>query len=65
MTDTERKLRQMLWLNHGCSQTTEYLYGDDGELQCKKCGSDFLRQSISLIAENIINPSPANFFKKG
>ena len=25
-------LRRILWLHHGCS--SEFLYGDDGELQC-------------------------------
>jgi hypothetical protein len=63
MTDTERYLRRILWLGHGCDGL-ENLYGDDGEMQCHKCGSDFLRQSLSCIAENIGSPSPGNFFKE-
>lgn len=27
-----RKLRELLWYHHGCPG--QYLYGDDGELQC-------------------------------
>jgi hypothetical protein len=66
MTDTERKLRERLWLKHGCADgATEYLYGDDGEMQCKKCGSDFLRQSLTCIADNIDHPHPGNFSRRG
>jgi len=64
MTATERKLRQTLWLNHGCNQGFGDLYGDDGELQCHKCGGDFLRQSLSCLADNIDHPFPGNFFKE-
>jgi hypothetical protein len=53
MTITELKLRRHLWLNHGCNKGTENLYGDDGEMQCHKCGSDFFRQSLTRIADNI------------
>ncbi len=65
MTDTERRLRQQLWLDHGCElDGPGNIYGDDGEMQCHSCGSDFLRQSLSCIAENIDNPHPGNFFKE-
>lgn len=64
MTKTERKLRKQLWLNHGCNRGIEGLYGDDGEMQCHACGSDFLRQSLSCIAGNIDHPHQANFFKE-
>lgn len=64
MTDTELDLRRRLWLNHGCNTGMENLYGDDGEMQCHKCGSDFLRQSLKCIADNIDNPFPGNFFKE-
>lgn len=37
----ERKLRQLLFIRHGCNGPA--LYGDDGELQCKSCLIDFLR----------------------
>lgn len=44
-------LRRLLWANHG---HTEYLYGDDGEMQCKFCVLDFKRASVELI-EKVIN----------
>lgn len=43
-----KKLRELLWLNHG---HTKYLYGDDGEIQCSKCGLDFKRHDIGIIAK--------------
>jgi len=33
--------RRLLWLKHGCHM--QYLYGDDGEMQCQKCMIDFKR----------------------
>jgi hypothetical protein len=62
MTKTERELRKILLFNHGCVPLS--IYGDDGEMQCHTCGSDFLRQSLTRIADNIDNPNPANFYKK-
>ena len=44
--DNEKILRQLLWLNHG---HVEYLYGDDGEMQCPKCLIDFKRDSVEKI----------------
>lgn len=35
----EMKLREYLWVNHGCSVGS--LYGDDGEMQCSNCVIDF------------------------
>ena len=43
------ELRTMLWLNHGCDFSA--LYGDDGEMQCARCGIDFLRDSTDQIKE--------------
>jgi len=48
----EMKLRELLWVNHGCP--THALYGDDGEMQCSICGIDFKRDSESTIREIII-----------
>ena len=39
------RLRKLLWLHHGC----DGLYGDDGEMQCNRCGIDFKRHSIDYI----------------
>jgi hypothetical protein len=64
MTGREKDLRRRLWLNHGCTIERRNLYGDDGEMQCSECGSDFLRQSLTCIAENIDDPRPGNFFKE-
>ena len=56
MTETEltvfeqvAKLRELLWLNHGCP--VGILYGDDGELQCPKCMLDFKRDTVERIEE--------------
>ncbi len=44
-----RKLRTLLWINHGCDFAA--LYGDDGEMQCHRCMIDFKRDSIELMEE--------------
>jgi len=41
-----RKLRELLWLNHSCTE----LYGDDREMQCNKCAIDFKRDSAEKIS---------------
>lgn len=42
-----RALRRLLWLRHGC----DGLYGDDGEMQCARCGIDFRRDEPTSIDE--------------
>jgi len=44
-----RKLREFLWLKHGCLTTA--LYGDDGEMQCNACMIDFKRDPVKRIEE--------------
>lgn len=39
--------RRQLWLSHGCGVTS--LYGDDGEMSCCKCGTDFKRDDLAKI----------------
>lgn len=39
--EEQEQWREMLWLNHGCEN--RMLYGDDGEMQCSRCGLDFKR----------------------
>lgn len=39
-----QRLRQELWLGHGCSFAA--LYGDDGEMQCHTCRLDFKRAPV-------------------
>lgn len=39
--------RRLLWLRHGCPR--EYLYGDDGEMQCANCVIDFRRALVQEI----------------
>ena len=46
------KLREMVWLMHGCS--ISLLYGDDGEMQCSKCRIDFKRMSANEIKALLI-----------
>ena len=47
MTEDERILRELLWLNHGHMG----LYGDDGEMQCGICCLDFKRDSAKKIKD--------------
>lgn len=44
------KLRKLLWLHHG---HVEFLYGDDGEMQCSHndCRLDFKRDSVDTIVK--------------
>ena len=50
MTEQEEQtLRYWLWLKHKGSDC--HLYGDDGEMQCGKCGLDFKRDSVERINE--------------
>ena len=51
MITPELRLRQMLWLRHGCDHA--FLYGDDGEMQCHNCGLDFRRHSEDRICDTI------------
>lgn len=59
-------LRRLLWLHHGCP--SEYLYGDDGELQCSNPkhspiegyflpmeAPDFRRDSAKLLEWKLMN----------
>ena len=50
------RLRQMLWLRHGCPFYA--LYGDDGEMQCNKCMLDFRRDSVDKIVEKFSSFTP-------
>lgn len=65
MEDSEKLLREMLWLRHGCS--SRVLYGDDGKMFCNSCMIDFVNDSPEKIqarfwvlaqqrAEQFINP---------
>ena len=54
MTFCESDWRELLWFYHGCP--TEYLYGDDGEMQCTKCLVDFKRWHPQVI-ERALQPA--------
>lgn len=49
MNQDEHKLRELLWLRHGCSISA--LYGDDGEMQCGHCLIDFKRSPVAKIED--------------
>lgn len=51
--ETERAIREQLWLTHGCNIAC--LYGDDGEMQCagERPFIDFRRESFEVILEGI------------
>lgn len=59
----DMKLRELLWLRHGCSITM--LYGDDGEMQCSKCCLDFKTCSPHEIQEAIERNNRAALADKG
>ena len=42
--DSDYPLRKLLWIRHGCEITAH-----DGEMQCSKCGIDFLRDDPEKI----------------
>jgi hypothetical protein len=51
---SEADLRLSLWLHHG----HDMLYGDDGEMQCPRCGLDFLRAPLSRIQSHLATLEP-------
>jgi hypothetical protein len=55
MTEQEEQgVRKYLWLNHGCP--IQFLYGDDGEMQCsvlRHKSLDFKNDSITLLLKTI------------
>jgi hypothetical protein len=58
-------LRELLWLRHGCSIIN--LYGDDGEMQCNKCGIDFKRdkpESIKQRFYDLNKPAIIEYLKR-
>jgi len=63
LRDENTILRRLLWINHGHTG----MYGDDGEMQCGECLSeygfwDWKRTSAREIEEKI---NVANTIKKG
>ena len=59
--DDNKKLREMLWLRHGCTSTA--LYGDDGEMQCHQCEIDFRRNLADVIETKFIEIGKKAFQK--
>lgn len=58
------KLRSILWLNHG----HKGMYGDDGEMQCGECASeygfwDWKRTDIDEIQSKILKANMEKSFK--
>ena len=49
--ELELELRMEWAFNHGCK--TIAIYGDDGELQCSECFTDFKRLPISALREHV------------
>ena len=60
MLDENKKLRELLWLNHNkCSG----LYGDDVEMQCNECRIDFKRDAANDIELKIIKRKNPKLYK--
>ncbi len=51
MKKDELKLRELLWIRHGCQ--IDASYSDDGEMQCGNCCIDFKRDSIDKIEKTL------------
>lgn len=47
----EQRLRMEWWTGHGCPFSA--LYGDDGEMQCNRCGVDFKRDDMTKLREHV------------
>lgn len=47
----ENLLRLEYWNNHGCNQSARY--GDDGELQCGECITDFRRLPMQELVQHV------------
>ena len=64
MTQEELKLRELLWLHHGCE--SPYFYGDDGEMQCNNIPKhiiDFRRDSADDIELKLCSPEMRRVLK--
>ena len=46
-------LRREWWFHHGCNEPVA-LYGDDGEMQCSKCRTDFKREDIYVLKAKVL-----------
>ena len=53
-----RALRYLLWSCHPCVMPV-CRYGDDGEMQCKECRTDFLRDSLETIGGLTLTDDPS------
>ena len=49
-------LRKLLWLTHTCMESGNFLYGDDGEMQCGSCFVDFKRASLDTLFAHVRGP---------
>lgn len=47
----ENLLRTEWWVNHGCAEHAQY--GDDGEMQCAECLTDFKRSPLDDLAVHV------------
>lgn len=46
-------LRREWWFNHGCNEPAA-LYGDDGEMSCAKCNTDFKREDVYALKGKVL-----------
>ena len=53
LLDENKKLRELLWLRHGCD-SLENDYRTDAEMQCGRCNIDFKRDSARQITKRFI-----------
>jgi len=53
--DENKKLRELLWLHHGCP--ISILYGDDGKMQCPKHMVDFATDPVEKIERHLTSQS--------
>lgn len=46
-----RELRELLWAHH--YDHYQFLYGDDGQMQCAKCMVDFITDPVERIRKGM------------
>jgi len=51
LAEAENKLRMEWWHNHGCLPVA--MYGDDGEMQCGSCLTDFKHTEMDTLGERV------------
>lgn len=58
--EAQQLLRHEWWINHGCDGVRA-LYGDDGEMQCNACVTDFKRMGFEALQQKVQDTRAGRF----